>query len=266
MEPEQPEQITLKGPRHTKKGICLVTKYSGWESKIEKINSSWSYSWGHRLQSSQPDGVEFVPMIWGAWSDTISVQKKLDEIETWVEEGKVTSLLGFNEPDSKNQANMSVESAIAYWPHLMEVNIPIGSPGCVHADSNWMKDFMQEVEKRNYRVDFICVHWYGGANPQSLVNYLKKVYELYKIPIWITEFAPADWGAKTIEESKISEEKALIFMKAILPELDKLDFVHRYAWFSANSSNPALGNSALFDSNGNLTALGEYYCNYENEN
>ena len=51
-------------------------------------------------------------------------------------------------------------------------------------------------------------------------------------------------------------------MKEILPELDKLDFVHRYAWFSAKKSNAALGNAALFYDNGNLTPLGKYYRNY----
>lgn len=125
-----------------------------------------------------------------------------------------------------------------------------------------MQEFMNEIEKRNYRVDFICVHWYDGANAQTLVDYLNSVHELYNRPIWITEFAPADWNDSSVQTSNITKEKAANFMKEILPELDKLDFVHRYAWFSSKITNVALGNSSLFYDNGNLTPLGKYYSDY----
>ena len=255
------DDITI-GPPHPKKGFGMVTKTAGWSQKITKLNVAWHYSWGHELKNDEPDSVEFVPMIWGAWSDTSAVQAKLDEIKTYKSKGQIKYLLGFNEPDNKDQSNMTVESALAYWPKLMETGLPLGSPGCVHADREWMIDFMDEIDRRNYRVDFVCVHWYGGANAQTLVNYLNKVYDLYKKPIWITEFAPADWNASTAESSNVTKAKAVTFMKEILPELDKLDFVHRYAWFSAKTSSPALGNAALFYSNGNLTPLGKYYRDY----
>ena len=258
---EPDEEITDETdyPPHPKKGFGIVTKNSGWNSRVEKLNLTWHYSWGHELKALEPDSVEFVPMIWGAWSDTAAVVSKINQVIQYKEQGKVKYLLGFNEPDNKDQSNMSVESAIAYWPKLMAAGLPLGSPGCVHADREWMQQFMAEIVKRNYRVDFVCVHWYGGANAQSLVNHLNQVYDLYKKPIWITEFAPADWNAKSVQTSNITKEKAANFMKDILPELDKLEFVHRYAWFSANNTNPALGNSSLFYDTGNLTPLGKYY-------
>ncbi len=249
-------------PFNPKKGFGVVTRNVGWNKKVEDLRASWHYSWGHELKSLEPDSVEFVPMIWGAWSDTAKIQQKLDEIKAWKDQGKVKYLLGFNEPDGKEQANMTVKSAIDYWPKLMEAGLPLGSPAAVHADREWMTEFMAEVEKRNYRVDFICVHWYGGANAQSLINHLQKVYELYKRPIWITEFAPADWSASSPTTSKVSKEKATNFMKAILPMLDTLSYVERYCWFSAKPTNPALGNSALFNSDGSLTPLGKYYRNF----
>jgi hypothetical protein len=253
------EEDTTLGPPNPKKGFGIVTKSVGWSQKITKLNVAWHYSWGHELKNDEPDSVEFVPMIWGAWSDTAAVVSKIEEIIRYKNEKKVKYLLGFNEPDNKDQANMPVERAIAYWPKLMDAGLPLGSPGCVHADREWMLDFMAEIERKNYRVDFICVHWYGGANSQSFINHLKKVHELYNKPIWITEFAPADWNASRVENSSITKAKAANFMKEVLPELDKLDFVHRYAWFSAKTSSPALGNSALFYDNGNLTPLGKFY-------
>lgn len=256
------EEDTTLSPPHPKKGFGIVTKAANWNQKITKLNVSWHYSWGHELKNDGPDSVEFVPMIWGAWSDTAAVISKIEQVIQYKEQGKVKYLLGFNEPDNKDQANMPVESAIAYWPKLMEAGLPLGSPGCVHADHEWMIKFMEEIDRKNYRVDFVCVHWYGGANAQSFISHLKKVYDLYNKPIWITEFAPADWNASNVANSSIIKEKAANFMKEVLPELDKLAFVHRYAWFSANTTNPALGNSALFYDNGNLTPLGKFYRNH----
>ena len=168
---ELPEEKVPDYPPYPKKGLGIVTKHAGWNSKLEKLNVSWHYSWGYELKDIQPDSIEFVPMIWGAWSDNVAVQIKHDEIVHNKDEGKVDYLLGFNESDNKDQANMPFERTLAYWPKLMDAGLPLGSPGCVHANREWMQEFMSEIEKRNYRVDFVCVHWYGGANAQTFVDY-----------------------------------------------------------------------------------------------
>jgi hypothetical protein len=85
---------------------------------------------------------------------------------------------------------------------------------------------------------------------------------LYNRPIWLTEFAPADWSASSPSTSQVTKEKALAFMQQILPALEKNDYVERYSWFSADPGNAALGNSALFDNAGKLTLLGAYYSNF----
>jgi hypothetical protein len=48
-------------------------------------------------------------------------------------------------------------------------------------------------------------------------------------------------------------------MDQVLPELDDLDFLERYAWFPSLPDSPPLGTSALFDAEGALTPLGELY-------
>jgi len=240
------------------KGACITTKKNTWSSMVSALNVSWHYSWGVDATIVEPDSVRFVPMIWGKWS----LEKSLQKVDSLAKIGKVTHLLGFNEPDGKEQANLTVEEALSYWPKLMEVKIPLGSPACVHADNDWMKGFMAKAAEKGYRVDFICVHWYGGANAQSLIDHLKSIHNLYNLPIWLTEFAPADWSASSPATSKVTKTKALEFMQQILPALEKTDYVHRYAWFSADPENAALGNSALFDSAGKLTTLGEYYSKF----
>jgi len=256
-EPEGP----VTNPKHAvspKKGACFTTKNDTWVSKVSALNVSWHYSWGVDANIKEPDSVRFVPMIWGKWS----LEKSLLKVDSLAKIGKVKQLLGFNEPDGKEQANLTVEEALSYWPKLMNVNIPLGSPACVHADNDWMKGFMAKVGEKGYRVDFICVHWYGGANAKSLTDHLKAIHDLYNRPIWLTEFAPADWGAISPATSKVTKASALAFMQQILPALEKLDYVQRYSWFSADPKNAALGNSALFDDNGKLTPIGTFYSNF----
>ena len=245
-------------PLSPKKGACFTTKNVTWSSRVSALNVSWHYSWGVDASIKEPDSVRFVPMIWGKWS----LDKSLLQVDSLAKIGKVTQLLGFNEPDGKEQANLTVEESLSYWPKLMNLNIPLGSPASVHADNAWMKEFMTKVAEKGYRVDFICVHWYGGANAQSLIDHLKAIHDLYNRPIWLTEFAPADWSALSPATSKVTKANALAFMQQILPALEKLDYVERYSWFSAGPESAALGNSALFDSAGKLTLLGEYYSKF----
>ncbi len=257
--PEKEEPLTNpKYPLSRKKGACFTTKQDTWVSKVSALNVSWHYSWGVDATIKEPDSVRFVPMIWGKWS----LEKSLLKVDSLAKLGKVTQLLGFNEPDGKEQANLTLEESLSYWPKLMNLNIPLGSPACVHADNDWMKSFMAKIGEKGYRVDFICVHWYGGANAKSLTDHLKAIHDLYNRPIWLTEFAPADWGAISPATSKVTKASALAFMQQILPALEKLDYVQRYSWFSADPKNAALGNSALFDDNGKLTPIGTFYSNF----
>lgn len=245
-------------PVSHKKGACFTTKDQTWSSKVSALKVYWHYSWGVDANISEPDSVRFVPMIWSKWS----LDKSLLIVDSLAKAGKVKHLLGFNEPDGKEQANLTVEESLGYWPKLMNLKIPLGSPACIHADNVWMKEFMAKAEEKGYRVDFICVHWYGGANAQSLIDHLKAIHDLYKRPIWVTEFAPADWSATSPAASKVTKAMALTFMQQILPALEKLEYVERYSWFSASPESAALGNSALFDANGKLTQLGDYYSKF----
>jgi hypothetical protein len=82
---------------------------------------------------------------------------------------------------------------------------------------------------------------------------------MFERPLWITEFGVGDWAAKSVEENQHSPEIVLGFMEKVLPMLDDLECLERYAWFPSLPDSPPLGTSALFDSDGNLTQLGEFY-------
>ncbi len=245
-----------------KKGICLGgggDDIRAVEKKIESLNVGWHYNWTPTWKGKRIKDAPFVPMFFGNNEWTLKNVGGLKVAESKMEE---SPLLGFNEPDGKKQSNMSVEKALEMWPMLEKTNRRLGSPATVHGDNEWMKDFMEGAKKKGYRVDFVCVHWYGQMDADKFITYLERVHELYDKPIWITEFAIADWSAKSRDKNKYEPKEVLGFMKEVLPKLEKLEYVERYSWFTAAVDDAKLGPSALFEKDGSLTELGEFYASF----
>ena len=239
-----------------KKGLGQTVKFPGWADRLSALRCQWFYSWNSAIPDGIPSGMDFIPMIYryGGMPEKISAPA-----ETAKKAG-ITELLSFNEPEQKKQGNMTMQEVLDAWPLLMETNMRLSSPNCVHPDKEFMSEFMSEVKKRGLRVDFICVHSYGGPNAKALVERLEKIHKMYdERPIWITEFAVGDWEAKSVGQNRHKPETVLRFMEEVLPKLDKLDFVERYAWFPAKPTSAPLGTSALFLEDGSLTPLGECY-------
>ncbi|HEY0864475.1 MAG TPA: glycoside hydrolase family protein [Lacunisphaera sp.] len=247
------KEVLRSGAR--KRGLGQAVKIPDWAARLAALRCQWFYSWNHRLPEGVPPGIEFVPMVFRYGGKPEVVAAAADSAR----KSGCGTLLGFNEPDGKEQGNMTVEQALEAWPLLMETGLRLGSPGCIHPDKEWMTAFMEGVKQRQLRVDFVCVHSYGGPNAEALVQRLEKVHQTFGCPVWITEFAVGDWTAKSVDQNRHKSEDVLRFMEKVLPMLDRLDFVERYAWFPAKPDNRALGTSALFDENGALTRLGECY-------
>lgn len=254
-------QEQLKLP--SKKGACFTLRDNNYiqnMARVETLKAGWNYSWGADYVSNQLPLVEFVPMAWGGANDVL-----VTKIKGYVNEGKCKRILGFNEPDGKDQANMTVEKAIELWPLLESLKIPLGSPAVVDAENGeWLQRFMDEAKRRAYRVDYLCVHNYGGGSATEFKRKLTAIYEKYKLPILITEFAVADWTATKPEDNKHSVAKILQFMKDILPWLESTPFIYGYSWFSFGQTSAAGCTSALFDDNNQLTELGKYYAAFPN--
>jgi hypothetical protein len=240
-----------------KKGYATALRGGDWARCLTELNVRWIYNWTSKRPAGLPEGVEWVPMVFKDNENGFAA-KALAEIRADLA-NKPPALLGFNEPEGKDQANMTVEQALELWPKLEEINLPLGSPAGVHADSPWMQSFMKEALKRKYRIDFITIHWYGGPSASQLMTHLEKIARLYKRPLWITEFCPADWSAAKNGKNEHAEKDVLRFIKDALPRLERSSDVERYAWFSAAPGNTPTGCSALFDANSTITKLGEAY-------
>ena len=246
------------GTKSMKKGFDIVARADGkWLPSVKALRVHWFYSWGGDKPAGVPRGVEFVPMAWGYYGNKDNGQ--VQWLAKMTAQPGVSHFLGFNEPDGKDQANLSVESALEGWQYLNQLKIPIGSPAAVHADGEWMQKFMQGAAQKGYRVDFVTIHWYGSANPQDLLGYLARVHEMYHRPLWITEFCPGDWSAGPNHPNRYTAQQVADFMKVVLPAMNKLPYVQRYSWYSAGVDDYALGKGALFNKDGSLTDLGHIY-------
>lgn len=243
--------------KDAKKGYATGLKSAQQAGAVTNLKVKWIYNWTSKRPAGLPEGVEWVPMVFKD-NESQFAAKAVEEIRADLA-NKPSAVLGFNEPEGKDQANMTVEQALSAWPKLEELNLPLGSPAGVHADSPWMQSFMKEALKRKYRIDFITIHWYGGPTASQLLSHLDKIARLYKRPLWITEFCPADWTATKTGKNQHEEKDVLRFIKDALPRLERSNDVERYAWFGTAPGNTPTGCSALCDASGALTKLGEAY-------
>jgi len=133
---------------------------------------SWWYNWGYDpVIDSSPDcpvAPGFVPMIWGHWTN--SEFPPLPEYDT---------VLGFNEPNHHDQANLDPESAAMAWLELQEAYpdktlvSPCASPP---ATEEWFDEFFEICDALGCRVDYLATHSYTG-NAQHDKEFLSSLYE-----------------------------------------------------------------------------------------
>jgi RNA polymerase sigma factor (sigma-70 family) len=232
---------------------------STWEfgaipAGLKAVGASWYYNWSATDASMPgPSGVEFVPMIWGA--DAVTDRT----LATAKAEGDV--LLGFNEPDLGEQANLTVERALELWPRLEATGMRLGSPAVAWGGADaggWLDRFMTGAKERGHRVDFIALHWYGAdfsaAAVGHLRGYLAAVHERYGLPIWLTEFALIRFEGGTAYPSDAQQSA---FVTGATRMLASLSYVERYAWFGLPSTRDS--GTGLYRADGTLTAAGRAY-------
>lgn len=245
-------------------GMSTSTSTGVWYENILNTHNNWYYTWGTTIPSAQeinmPANSEFVPMFWGAGNVNSSNINKLIALKN---QGKIKYILGFNEPDLTEEANMTVEQALSLWPQLESIGLPLVSPATSYPSldpNSWFVRFMDGAIAQGRRIDYIAVHLYIGSNTGNYIKVLQEIYAKYQKPIWITEFAVRDDNTGGIPANNIyTQEMILSFMEDLLPQLEALDCIYRYAWFNPSPTMAGLWPCALFNSNGTLSILGNYY-------
>ncbi len=244
-----------------KRGVASAKFMSSDPSILARVHPAWAYDWSWEAPPRAP-GIEWVPMIWGPGSVTAASIRALSADQR---SSRARFLLGFNEPDSREQANITPQQAAALWPRLESTGLRLGSPAPAVPDDGWLARFMSIARARRLRVDFIALHFYQDFTDPRAVGRLRaeliSVHRRFGKPIWITEIGALDirtWGGHM--HSPPSGALADAYLHRLLPMLDGLSFVQRFAWFTDYCSRPpGCPFSALFDRSGALTGRGRIY-------
>ena len=266
-QPEKTFTPVAKMVKSSKRGVAFSF------SKIDDIlllgpSISWCYNWGVSPWEEAPEyfdalGVEYLPMCW-----TRSYDK--NKIMEYVAAHPSTQyLLGFNEPNLTDQANMTPSVAAQYWPEVVQLakdlNLKLVSPAMnygtlsgYHDPVKWMDEFLAQPNVSLDDIDVIALHCYM-TSPEAVINFVK-MFEKYGKPIWMTEFCA--WWDDSGQGSVLQQ---ITYMCSILNYFEQSDLVERYAWFipryKSEGSFPYM--QLLTDNKPyNLTDAGKVYCNF----
>jgi len=261
----------------SKRGIAIENKKLVRESLASLSSAvSWGYGWhykastglsGVKLDVSSWDaaGIHWLPMVW----DDSGLVSAEGEVSTLGWGSGRMALLGFNEPNFADQANLSPERAAELWPRVEQLAAQHGiqkivSPAVAFHDSyqgvDWLGRFLELCV--GCKVDAIAFHSYTCYG-----RFLKEHIDLYRSfgkPLWLTEFACAEGG--DLNAGRLSAEGQMEYMREAIPMLEQDPDVEMYAWFSyfedewLYSSTP--GDAGLVSADGSLSPLGELYASF----
>lgn len=226
--------------------------YAGWDPAYnEPLNTTWCYSWDAGIN---------------IWDDREYVTHHHHEgwpgITDVGNNGTSASILGNNEPDNtgddREQVN-SVAEVLATWPQMMATGRRLGSPA-VAGNYAWLYEFMDSIDARGWRCDFVAVHAYWYSDWGSWNSQLSGIKNRTGRPIWITEMNyGANWtGWPGSDTNGTPENYAIQYqhMKPIIDGLEATPWLERYAYY-----NWVQDCRMVIDGDMKLTPIGEYYAN-----
>jgi hypothetical protein len=205
-----------------------------------KTGLAWFYDWGNTptevgTTASDSRDIEYCPMRWGTGWNPNSIRQYVQA------HPNCQYLMAFNEPNFRDQANLTPQDAADLWPEIKalanELGLKIISPALNYSGwaewstpKKWFDAFFQLVPISE--VDGIALHCYMGWS-DALIGYVKEYIGYYNKPIWLTEFCSWDNRNGTPEAAmkKIQKE----YLVDVFDYLETEPMVARYAWFMAKT-------------------------------
>ncbi len=225
--------------------------------------AGWYYDWSpNTYLDFEGAGVDFVPMTWNGGYNASALRTFLEQHPS------VKYLLAFNEPNFRDQANMTPSQAAAAWPALQaiadEFDLKIVSPApnwcgwCVeeggttyNSPYDWLRDFFAACP--DCRVDYIGIHFYMGAM-ESVRGSIDQLWNQFHKPVWLTEFNMDKNGMG--DNGTADEQRA--FMVKMIDWMERDPHVFRYAWFLGRGG---IISDLVAQDKQTLTLLGNVYAN-----
>ena len=219
-----------------------------------RTGASWALNWG----PTAPDCAEIVgmPMIWGRWDGDCPPL------------GPGALVLGFNEPDRPDQANMEPDEAARLWQQLTQVCYPdrAWATPAVFNRLDWLTAWWEAYFTRYDaapRADAVAVHCYTLTNADVCIKFFKDALTWAAVRgiehVLVTEYA--------VEPCTVGVPRALAEAERLTAWLDTQSEIKGYAWFAARITGnewwswkpqPAC-NSALVLGDNTLTPFGVWY-------
>ena len=151
--------------------------------------------------------------------------------------GSGDSIVGHNEPDHEDHANLSVADAITSWPDLLASGLRLGSPAVPDGGIGRLNALMDKADAAALRVDFMAIHYHRAvADPddakgavEQLYRFLKGIHERVERSILLTEWnTGANWSTAPVP----SENQQKVAIAAMIKMLEDTPFVERYALYN----------------------------------
>ena len=258
-----PPKEGRKGPFTDKRGVSYGFEQDKTYAQDMALLSSangvkWFYNWyiqpHPEVEKARNEyKVAFYPMVWNNWE----YEKPLSDY--LAAHPEVEFLMGYNEPNLRDQCNYTPAQAAKYWPSLVKFakkhNLKIVSPAMNYGTMEnywvpwvWLDEFFgidridddtgKLVRNRGYKgvslddIDAIAIHSYmpdAGALKWFISQFLK-----YKKPIWVSEFC--SWEFSQPNAAWQNAEYQQMFMSEAITMLELHPDVEKYAWFIPKGS------------------------------
>ena len=191
---------------------------------------SWSYNWANTYASNQETkyqqyGIQYVPMCWNNSYSAANISAYYA-----AHASQQNYLLGYNEPNLTDQANMTPTQAAEKWGDVVALaknnNARLISPamnwGTLPGYSNgvqWLQEFFTKVSSND--ISGIAVHIYMNTAKGTLSDLQR--YKVFGKPLWLTEFCAWDGTSTSAVQCQ--------FMCQCINALEQDKDLERYAWF-----------------------------------
>ncbi|MDF7806468.1 glycosyl hydrolase [Pontiellaceae bacterium B12219] len=219
----------------------------------DMFKPNWYYGWNFD-QEGESDYGEYMPMQWGGiGSSTAGILRYQPE---WYGRANNTTVLGFNEPDLHDQANIDEDAAAYQWPRMERLRLPLAGPVPAAYKGSWRQNYEALAAERGLRSEYMAVHWYSTAgaatgSPGTLINNMEYLYNLYGKPIVLTEFSTRNFNGTMTSWSRNHNYN---FLAEFMWRAESLPWLKRWSLFEwgyggdpdttdANSDDPTDMNS-----------------------
>ncbi len=231
-EPDVPSQ-----GKSAKRGVCTNFRIS---TMPELLGSgvSWCYNWSHNPLSEdrwamlKANGMVCLPMVWNAGYSESNIATFL------AHDPAANYILAYNEPNLKDQANMTPAQAATVWPDFvsmakrlgMKIVGPAVNYGTLEGYGDpvtWYDEFLTYPGVSLDDIDAIALHCYM-PNGEAVKNLMIHKFYKYNKPLWLTEFENGDAATAEAQAS---------FCQETCTYLEADPRVERYAWFMDNTGS-----------------------------